>query len=155
MPIRAIGDNIAAGVETERDSSEGINLERRYPVGFGILRGRGWRWCLLDPFGCVALFVRELHRFFARGWWGYADSDVWSLDTYLATWLPGALRQIKNNSLGYPGGMGRKEWRETVEKMAVGFEAARRFAESWDEDDLKTANEGLDLFRRWFFNLWD
>ncbi len=109
--------------------------------------------------------LREVKWFIQRGRRGYADFDLWSLDWYLADWMPKALRQLKKNHNGYPGIEGANsdaEWKAILEKMARGFEAINK------QSDLlygpstktykklqKTIDEGLGLFVKWYGSLWD
>ena len=96
--------------------------------------------------------------FFQRGWRGYADRDLWSLDGYLSRWLPQALRQFARTTHSYPGnGMTDTEWIVLVHKMADGFEAHRRLIDCADERDvlMQRARYGMRLFVEWFGDLWD
>jgi len=45
---------------------------------------------------------REVKWFIQRGRRGYSDQDVWGIDTYLANWLPMALRQLSKTKHGIP-----------------------------------------------------
>ena len=45
---------------------------------------------------------REIKYFFQRGIRGYSDRDIWALDDYLCSWLPKALRQMKDCSGCHP-----------------------------------------------------
>ncbi len=82
-------------------------------------------------------------------WWyqrakrGYADCDIWSLDGYLNSWLPKALRHLKETSHGHPGNVqGFKTWQNILERIALGFEASSRIAntENW------VLNEGQEMY---------
>jgi len=82
-------------------------------------------------------------------WWyqrasrGYADCDVWSLDSYLNSFLPKALRQLKRDAIGHPATVqGLKTWLNLLEKMALGFESSHRLedAGNW------TMNEGSEIY---------
>jgi hypothetical protein len=77
-----------------------------------------------------------------RGW---ADCDTWSLDWYLAGWLPDALRHLKKNKHGIPAAVfktedcdedsnpsdegmkaGEARWDAIMDQMIAGFEAYTR-----------------------------
>lgn len=116
--------------------------------------------------------------FVQRGKRGYADCDVWALDYYLSGWLPAAVRQIGNGH-GHPvqictcpskdgiiclsppmGCDGAAVWKAITEDIAKGFEAAHTILNDWpnahEEEVLKVQMEyGLNLFNRYFLNLWD
>src|SRR3990167_183363 len=69
---------------------------------------------------------REIKWFWQRGKRGYADSDLWSLDFYLESWLPEALNQLAKETIGSPGEpMTFKEWQRILRKMAKGFKMVR------------------------------
>lgn len=44
---------------------------------------------------------RELRAFYQRGMYGYADCDLWSLDDYLAEWIPSALADLKETPVDH------------------------------------------------------
>jgi hypothetical protein len=48
---------------------------------------------------------RDLRDVVQRGLYGYAESDLYSLETYLSDWLPSALREIRPALLEQPGAM--------------------------------------------------
>lgn len=131
---------------------------------------------LLSPY-------REVKYFIQRGYRGYSDRDRWGLSYYLATWLPKALREIKNKHTGVSIGFAsdvtgpsfdwtsvtdedweriRESFRASLEAMAVGFEAHNTL-----ENDLPMPgsdrakelealrNQGLALFARYFDSLLD
>jgi hypothetical protein len=98
---------------------------------------------------------REVKWFIQRGRRGWADCDVWSLDDYLNSWLPDAVRKLKKDSQGVPGvlveaedcdetgstseeGMARavERWDTILEKIALGFEADRRAQSGLYEEEL-------------------
>ena len=123
---------------------------------------RKWRWFKNIP--------RELLWFIQRGKRGYADCDVWSLDGYLCSWLPSALRKLKKISHGYPDGdvksMG--EWKEILEKTSRGFEAVTKLDDAICSKKYNTKlekskriklqkeiDEGMKLFVKHFQSLWD
>ena len=44
----------------------------------------------------------EVKWFIQRGKRGYADCDVWSLDSYLNSWMPEAIHQLKKRESWIP-----------------------------------------------------
>src|SRR5208282_4063004 len=83
------------------------------------------------------------------------DCDTWSLDWYLAGWLPAALRHLKKHKHGIPIGMfdglatdedgnpakgtwpvAEKRWDDVMDKVAAGFEAWTRQNEGVYEGEL-------------------
>ena len=115
-------------------------MNRRRPCqAFGhwrqLARISYWGWIVGRPSVWVTDVVPDLGRdirdFLQRGMWGYAESDLYSLDLYLSDWLPSALRAIRPALLKQPGGMlpsvvkgyGEDPFRRTTEKD---WAAARR-----------------------------
>lgn len=125
--------------------------------------GTGLRWSyqLFRPWIVVNHYLREVKWFIQRGMYGYADSDVWGLSSYLDTWMPSALRVLKEGH-SYPGteeASSMKKWARILEKMAQGFEASEAIGEFPDVKELpkllKKQEEGLQLFVKWYGHLWD
>ena len=56
---------------------------------------------------------------------------------------------------GYPPGFDdMREWNKTIQKMADAFELMK-YVHTLSEDEGKTVTKGLDLFCKYFRNLWD
>lgn len=117
-----------------------------------------------------------LKWFIQRGSRGWADCDVWSIDSYLSEVIPPMIERLNGNTHGYPADLdgGEKKWGEILTKIQHGFEASGRIRnlDNWnnespwtaedivnfkaaDEKDLQTMNEGLELFKEHFLSLWD
>ena len=125
--------------------------------------------------------LSEIKWFLQRGWRGYADCDLWSMDDWLAEMLPRALRQLKENKHGTPiicfpeeyrgwyegdapDGMHETavaKWDGILNSMIKGFEAHRELEDlNWDDEIdrvrlTKVRDEGLLNFITYFGNLWD
>ena len=54
-----------------------------------------------------------------------------------------------------PGFKDIAAWNKAIQKMIDAFELLMYNSMSSDEDEQRTINEGLDLFRKYFLNLWD
>lgn len=88
-----------------------------------------------------------------RGW---ADTDVWALDTYIASVLHGALQHLAENTVASPPTLSHEEWRDLLEEMAAGFGAwAACSGSTYDEYTLQAARHSLKLLRHWWADLWD
>jgi hypothetical protein len=116
-----------------------------------------WRYLITHPYELIFQYGRNIKWFLQRGWRGYADCDVWSIDDYLSTWMPKALRKL--NKYGHPCGLTQKKWDDIVEQIARGFEAHRKNSEYPDKDTYDKLYEkektGLTLFVKYFGDLWD
>lgn len=92
---------------------------------------------------------KEIFWFWQRGRRGWADCDVWSLDGYLISWLPEALRELAKIAHGCPPALyddatGKEDqcwkWVAILEEMAEGFEAHRE----WEDDYSKAVGMTKD-----------
>ena len=113
-----------------------------------------------------------------RGTKGYSHRDLWSFDAYLLQVLHNGMKELKRIKHGYPCDC-QKPWDnnrdcqcerkfdEALDKMVEGMEAGRRIIDldyretydsSWEEkikEDKKIFDEAMDLFKEYFFALWD
>ena len=135
-----------------------------------------WMTKYAPPFGDYnyAAYLYQPHKymvalwdhakwFVQRGYRGYAECDVWSIDGYLTSWMPQALRRLKLTSHGTPIGMRPKQWRDTLEKMAEGFDMVKRI-QNYDFDTKdkyacakleRKFHKRMNLFNKHFLALWD
>ena len=124
---------------------------------------------------------------------GYDDTAVWDFHHHISEQFPKILRDLKEIQHGCPGELYDKKakknkechkWEDILEKMANGFDAARKLdnneymkeiklkkprKDMFDKDsytdykfDKKCYNklnkefeEGIELFKKWYFSLWD
>lgn len=126
------------------------------------LFGWNYRYLLIHPWVIIIESYYHTKWFIQRGYRGYADCDVWSLDSYLIRWMPKALRKLRDNKIGHPMGMTMAGWRTRLEKMADGFDAAYELIDlrhSYKSPGERAAarrfNSGMKLFHEHFFSLWD
>lgn len=119
------------------------------------------KYKLTHPWIPIDHYWRELKYFFQRGLYGYSESDVWSLDAYLCTWLPSAIMELRDQSHGCPQDLEMEEWKEILRRIAKGFEAKNQLIESVDhskkEEELleEQFQEGMKWFVKYFTHLWD
>lgn len=92
--------------------------------------------------------------------------ECWSLDETLAKLiLPRLQKYIQINEHGYPHTLNNhEEWHEIIQKMIFAFDiiANRKYPsiknKNWLElevEQTEKIQEGLDLFAKYFRNLWD
>jgi len=158
-----------------------LNKMKKYRIA--RMPGYNPTYSLTHPWELIFDFVREVKYFIQRGLYGYAESDHWSLDYYLSSWVPNALREMKDCvGFGTPGTLvkdpqtatdkewneAEKEWGKIVDKMIAGFEAPikqdelgystkkqkEKFREEWDKLE-KIRIEGMELFVKYYQSLWD
>ena len=57
---------------------------------------------------------------------------------------------------GYPPDFDdMRKWNNTIQKMADAFELMKYAGATHTEEEERTIEQGLDLFRKYFRNLWD
>lgn len=82
--------------------------------------------------------------------------DVWGTYHVLAKLIVPRLLAFKAlNKHGKPADFeNMREWNNAIQKMADAFELLK-YAGSYSDEEEHTINQGLDLFRKYFRNLWD
>jgi hypothetical protein len=130
-------------------------------IGIGF--GSGYRkFCApwWEHFFSPSSYYKPVKWFLQRGWRGYADSDVWSLDWYLRKFMPQALGDLKSGP-GYPSGLTEEKWNKILDDIAAGFLAAHALADYDYETNTQRENlekiqkKGLKLFVKYFNSLWN
>jgi len=120
------------------------------------------------PVRYLDMLPRRIYWFFQRGFRGFGDNDTWDMDSYLSLMIPQALKELKKYSHGLPTWrkgksekQAKKEWIEIQNKIIKSFELAQKYInlnippDEWKEKYEKQYKEGMNLFRDWFFALWD
>lgn len=96
-----------------------------------------------------------------RFWWqrrtrGWDDSELWSLDFTIISFVLPRLKRFKEIIISYPGDITPEEWKEILQKIINAFEYLEKEENYPIEDDkIKQVEEAMDLFREYFFSLWD
>jgi hypothetical protein len=131
-----------------------------------------WNWLDMLP--------RRIYWFFQRGKRGYADCDIWNFDDYLIDVISHGLRHLKQHKEGIPPEIWKKydkvndlcledkelgaseEWNQILDKIIEGFDSAEvmlEFGYELEHEEYmeceRIRREGFDLFKEYFFNLWD
>ena len=86
----------------------------------------------------------------------YPVEEVWNTYHTLSQIIVPRLQAFKAlEKHGYcPDFKGMREWNCAIQKMIDAFELMK-YANTYSEDEKRTIEQGLDLFRKHFFNLWD
>ena len=84
------------------------------------------------------------------------DYPTWSLTDTISRFIIPRLKRFKEVNNGVPHGQTEESWDITLDKMILSFELTCRDSGSRDYTDEERVqlNEGLDLFRKYFFELW-
>jgi len=80
---------------------------------------------------------------------GFDDTELWNLDDTILRFTLPRLKVFRNYTTSYPLGMTFEEWQNIIDKMIDGIE--KYIVDSWDSE----AQEGIDLFFKYFNHLWD
>jgi hypothetical protein len=102
--------------------------------------------------------IKNLIRYYWH-WisWGFRPSDLWNMDVAVSKFMEKRLAKFRTHCHGVPGNLDEEEWDLILSKMQMAF----HYIATWDVWDDKTGkdravvHEGLDLYRKWFFALWD
>lgn len=85
------------------------------------------------------------------------EEEIWGTYQFIAAEILPRLQAFKSyNKKGYPCFRinNMNEWNKAIQKMIDAFEIlSRPFTPSDEEDPI--VEEGLDLFRKYYRNLWD
>jgi hypothetical protein len=86
----------------------------------------------------------------------YPIEDVWNTDNTLAQLIVPRLQAFKAlDKHGHPQGFKDiADWNKAIQKMIDAFELVQPNKVVYS-DDYPTIYEGLDLFSKYFLNLWD
>lgn len=93
---------------------------------------------------------------------GVDERETWSLNTRISEYILPRLKFYKKFSKGYPDGVSVEEWDIILDKMIQAFKIVALMYETDldDEDNIHTEigrkkyEEGMDLFRKYFLDLW-
>lgn len=90
----------------------------------------------------------------------YVDpKETWDLDISLAKYILPRLKAFKKNTTGYPCSLSSMdEWYGILDKMILTFtyitEGFIFESEPYENGLMEKVEEGLELFRQYYFNLW-
>ena len=122
-------------------------------------------WKMLDIWEMPFNAYREIKWFIQRGMRGYSDRDVWGMYEHMNTIIPKMLIHLSENTISYPPNLkGIKTWKKILMKMALGFRAGTdainlqwtdKFDKKRNNKMLKDWNDSMELFKKYFYDLWD
>ncbi len=87
----------------------------------------------------------------------YPIEEVWNTDNTIAQLIVPRLQAFKAlDKHGCPDGFNdMREWNNVIQKMIDAFELMKYAGVTHSEDEKQTIEQGLDLFRKHYRNLWD
>lgn len=86
--------------------------------------------------------------------------EIWNLDITIARFILPRLKEFKKNTNSHPSILTFSKWQEILDKMILSFNLISNetmfdiMTEKESEVIEKTIQEGLDLFRQYYFSLW-
>jgi len=127
-----------------------------------------WKYAPLRWFKWWMNVPREIKWFFQRGVRGYAECDVWDLDSHITNILVPALKELKRLKKtgfgGCPTGLYDpknkrnhcKKWHDELDTMIEGFKAHQKMMQ-WDRIEINQVifNKGMKSFSKYYPHLWD
>lgn len=87
-----------------------------------------------------------------RSKYGFDEREFWSLKTTFAAFVYPRLKMFSEGFHSFPLGLSPEKWKEILDKMLYSFGAILKDEST---EDYSKVEEGLDLFRQYFFDLWD
>ena len=84
------------------------------------------------------------------------DEELYNLDITIAKFILPRLKEFKNNLFGIPYPLTKEEYNDILDKMVWSFDIISRGDHIImdDNENDKRVQEGLDLFAKYFRNLW-
>ena len=79
---------------------------------------------------------------------GFDETELWNLDTTILKFILPRLKAFKENTFGHPGDFkDMDDWLDCIDKMIKSIEDIIN-------DESGADYEGLELFKKHFFDLW-
>jgi hypothetical protein len=87
---------------------------------------------------------------------GFDDSETWSLTDTICKFILPRLKRFKNLHNYRISSIGTVEWNNILDKMILSFSLIERDngLRNYNDEELKQIDEGLNLFREWFMELY-
>jgi len=88
---------------------------------------------------------------------GFDNSEIWNLDGTIAKFIYPRLKVFLEHTQevnSHPGDMEYEEWEDILKQMVLGFELISSDRIKTDEEN-KLQEKTLELFSKYFFNLWN
>lgn len=90
---------------------------------------------------------------------GYSDRNMWNYYHDMAELNVKILTKFKKEHVGYPSQLTEKQWDKVLDTIIDGFACIVELDDSYDNKVHKKMvakfNKGMELYTKWYFNLWD
>lgn len=94
-----------------------------------------------------SLWFRLLNGFYPEEWFSFYYHN--------AKWALPRLKYLRKNLHGYPSTLTCKEWEVILDKIIWAFEQILVEDAVGKIDNYEKVQEGLELFGKYYWNLWD
>ena len=99
---------------------------------------------------------RSIKHFFQRIFRGWPDSDLWSLKLTIAEFALPRLKKFKERNVSKPIQFTEDEWNEILDMMIYAMESIINDCAGIDDNiDWEDVQTGLELFGKYFGDLWE
>lgn len=88
---------------------------------------------------------------------GFDCSELWSLKDTITSFILPRLKAFADDPCGHPGCFDdENEWKEVLGKMIRAFKISKRDGDGFvlTDEEGEEFDEGMDLFKEYFFSLW-
>lgn len=93
---------------------------------------------------------------------GFCDAETWGLDSVIAEFILPRLRRFREILAGYPIGLSVHEWETILDDMIFAFDwSLNNEEDKYDnltdvekEENWRRYDKGMNLFAKWFRDLW-
>lgn len=90
---------------------------------------------------------------------GFDETECWNLDTTIAKFILPRLKCLKEIKHGYPYDLSEEQWDEILDKMILAFDLQLKEGSTMKLEEMeantKIQDEGLELFAKYYHDLWD
>lgn len=99
----------------------------------------------------------KLKNFISRGKNGWCPEDTWNLDIYLSKVISETTGYLSRTLHGFPPELTFKKWKKILRKISkdIYFDEDKIVTEKAQLKAYKKQKEALELFVKYFNNLWD
>jgi hypothetical protein len=174
-------NDLLKDIEIEKNKKNLRNwLNNKFPKGWGDYSPY---YTLFHPWVVFSYWYRNIRWAWQRVFRGWDDRISWSVDYYLAKNLPLWIKQLKEDGHGIPTVMwedsdfdknnnyattpesdkkAEEKWDNILDQIILGFETYQQMQDEviWENNPKyfemnKKFENGFDLLKKYFGNLWD
>ena len=99
--------------------------------------------------------IEHIVRFLQRGKKGYAKSDVWDMDMYLASLISHMLKELRESTTSSPTNIDYNEWKKILFNIEKAFREYIEYKDKDKEIDIEKIKKNMRKLIDHFEDLWD